>query len=406
MRLHSLFISCGALALFACGPLTPGRDGGSGGGGGASTGGGAATGGGTAQGGGAPSGGGGGVTGGGGGTTGGGGASVGGGGGATGGGGGTSAFSWVRMSFSPSPAFPAQSFSVKGLARRANGNVVVSLVTGELYQSTAGSEQLVKVINVPAQTASTQLGAITTVGDDIVLVQGAKILRCTGACTDFNDYNPIHTLPFGNDPQALCSDDTTAWLTSGSTSTGVLSKIVASTFTEQVTNLLIGEAWKCKVTGGDVVIAGEDGVAIFHNGGSSTEAIDLMGQAGAGWRDVAAVRNAGVTTAGLLVGGGSGYRAAVRQTANWVSVTPDTSGAVLTSVLMLADGEYLGGGIENGASTTTIGIGKWNGARFVPLTPAAPVFEVEHALKVSNNEVYFAGYERNTGGFVVVHGTR
>jgi hypothetical protein len=308
------------------------------------------------------------------------------------------------MTFSPAPTNPTSTFSVRGLTRKSSGEVFVTLSNGELYASAAGNETLVRVPNLPAQTGSTLLGPIVAFGNDVALFRGASLQTCSGACTDFNSFNPLQSLQFPEEAMAFCArgDGTSAYLTSNAGSTGKLSVLqrgMTLTLNEVSANVGIGNVEKCQVSStGDVLIAGDTGVGVLRAaGGIVTETVDLMGQPGAGWRDVAGT---------FLVGGGSGYRVALRSMGVWTSVAPDTSGTLLSSVASLSATETLAGGIVNSGNTTQAGILKWNGSRFVGLTPAAPVFEVEHALTVSENEVYFAGYERATGGYVIVHGTR
>lgn len=310
------------------------------------------------------------------------------------------------MTFSPGPTNPATTFTVRGLARRPNGELFVTLNNGEIYRAAASSNQLTRLPNVPAQTGSTLLGPIGAFGQDVIVFRGSSAHFCTGACTDFNDFNPLHTLTFPEEPSAICASDAAAFVTTNAGSTGKLGKIERGTmltYTEVAANAGVGNVEKCQVgANGDVFVAGDSAVAVLlAGGGLGSETIDLMGQPGSSWRDVATR-----AASGFLVGGGSGFRSATRASAAWTSLMPDTSGTVLTSVAMLSETEALAGGIVNSGSSTTPGILRWNGVRFAPFTPAPPVFEVEHAVTVSANEVYFAGYERTSGGYVIVHGTR
>jgi hypothetical protein len=309
------------------------------------------------------------------------------------------------MTFSPAPSNPLTTYSVRGIARRSTGEVFVTLNDGEVYRSAAGSETLTRLTNLPTQTASTLLGPVVAVGGDVLLTRGATVLACAGACTDFNDFAPVHTLAFPEAPAALCADANAAYLTSNSGSTGKLGRLRRSgavMFDELSANLGVGRVEKCQVTpAGDVVVAAETVAVLRSTGGVASETVDLQGQPGASWRDVAVRGNTG-----FLVGGGNGYRVAQRTGSAWTSVLPDTSGTVLTSIVLLSESEVLAGGIANSGSSSAPGILRWNGSRFVALTPTAPVFEVELAVTVSADEVYFAGYERSSGGYVIVHGTR
>lgn len=390
----------------ACGPLSPPKtDAGTGGGGGGDVGGGS---GGGAMGGGTGGGGtGGGAMGGGGGAMGGGtggGATGGGtGGGATGGGGGQADFTWTTMGFNPAPTAPTQ-YSVKGLARRANGEVWVSLSNGELFHSAGGDAFTSRVPNVPAQTTGSELGPLAAIGDDLVLARGAKLHFCTGPCANFANFTEVKSLPFPETTGALCAGNGKVYVVSNSGTVGRLSSVDqgTGTWTSLSMDLGVGTAWKCHVdASGDVFVAGDRDLAVLHNGGFHTELVDATAlSVNHGLRDVATSG-----TAGFAVGTASGPMFARRQGTSWIAAPALTGGTLFTSVAMLSDSEALAGVIVNGSSTAP-GIWRWTGSTFTPLAPPAPVFEVEHALRVSANDVYFAGYGRSTGGYVVAHGTR
>ncbi|MCC6337510.1 MAG: hypothetical protein IT380_26375, partial [Myxococcales bacterium] len=281
---------------------------------------------------------------------------------------------------------------------------------GTVYRAAPGSDVLTLVPGFPVPTGSTELRSLAATDTEVLLLRGATVMACSSACTAFADFGTVLTLTFGEDGQDLCAKGARGFLTVDAV-TGGLYELErdggAVSFVQRAANLGVGDVAGCSIAEtGDVYVAGDTGVALFRaTGGVATEPIDLMGQPGAAWRDVATFGSSTALT-GFLVGGGSGYRSAQRLTGTWSSLPPDTSGALLTTVLALAADEALAGGVVNSGSTAAPGILGWNGARFTALSPPAPAFEVQQGLAVSADEVYFGGGERTGGGYVVVRGTR
>ncbi|MEW5743008.1 MAG: hypothetical protein AB1938_29095, partial [Myxococcota bacterium] len=344
----------------------------------------------------------------GGGGTGGGGTGGGVGGGVGGGAGGGAPFVWTRLTFNPVPSRVVTTNDVRGLTRRPSGELWVALSDGTVYRAMPGSDVLNLVPGFPVPTSNTELLDLAAAENELLLLRGATVMACSGACGSFSDFTTVLTLPSGEDGFDFCTQGPRAFLTENGL-TGGLYELVRDggvSFVQRTANLGVGDVTECTISeSGDVFVAGDTAVAVYRTtGGISVEPIDLGGQPSSWWRAIA-TSGTGAQLSGFLVGGGSGYRSATRAAGTWTSQAPDTSGTLLTSVLMLAASDVLAGGVTNDG-TTRPGILRWNGTQLVALSPPAPVFEVTRGLAVSANEVYFGGGERTGGGYVVVRGTR
>ena len=286
------------------------------------------------------------------------------------------------------------------------------LNNGEVYKAAPGSDALTAVTGFPVPTGGTELIDVVATDTEVFILRKSSILRCTGTCATFSDFAVVKTLPFPDYGWDACARGSAVFVTVNANNIGGLYAVDRTggtpTFTQRSSDLGVGSVKGCHVAeSGDVYIAGDTGVVVLRTtGGVGIETVNLAGQANAGWWSVV-TRGTGASLAGFLVGGGSGYRSAVRQGASWLSLTPITTGGatLLSAVVALTGGDVLAGGTTNGTSATP-GILQWDGAAFSGLTPAAPLMDVACAAAGLANDVYFGGNNRTPGNYAVVHGTR
>ncbi len=316
------------------------------------------------------------------------------------------------MTFNPAPT-TSTTRGVVGLGRRATGDLWVALTSGALYRAAAGSDELTPVANVPAPTSTTTHADLTATDDEVLLLRGRSVFRCTGACADFADFTSVHTVASLEAPFAFCVRGTRVLFTSHLGSTTLLYESQRSgstlTFTAVSQDLGVDRGERCVIAqSGDVYVPSSSGVAIRRaTGGVATETIDLQGQAGARWTSVA-VAGTGASLEGFLVGGGSGLRFARRDasTATWKALPINTDGPLMSAAVTLDEAEVFAGGVTNDLSTAKQTLFRWNGTGFVALSPAPPAIEVHRGLAAGANELYFGGAERTGSAFAVLHGTR
>ncbi|MBI3179183.1 MAG: hypothetical protein HYZ27_05950 [Deltaproteobacteria bacterium] len=319
----------------------------------------------------------------------------------------------MRLTFNPAPTINGTSPGVVGLGRRSTtGDTWVALSEGTVYRAASGSDQLQQVTGFPTPTASTELVDLVGTDDEVLILRGRSVLRCTGSCGTYADFASVYTVPNSLEaPFAFCSKGTRVLFTSHAGSTTLLYESQRSgaslTFTAISTDLGVDRGERCTIAeNGDVYVPSGTGVAVLRSGGGiATESIDLQGQPGARWTSVA-VSGASSTLDGFLVGGGSGLRFARRDvaTATWKTLTTNTAGPLMNSVLAVTATEFFAGGLTNDGSQVQT-IFRWNGSGFVAPTPAPTAMEVHRGLTPGPNELYFGGLARG-GSFAVVHGTR
>ncbi|HEY0882167.1 MAG TPA: hypothetical protein VGD87_11580, partial [Archangium sp.] len=300
--------------------------------------------------------------------------------------------------------------TVKGLARRAAGDVWVVLSNGELYSAAAGSDVLNRVPNFPQPTTTTEIVDVGATDDEVFLLQGRTVKWCSGVCDDYADFTTLVTVPFGENPTRLCTQGSAAALTVQQGSTTLLyelSRAGTPAFTKTVPNLGVSSGRGCQITAdGSILVAGSEGVAVkASTGGTSLETVDLMGQPGAAWWDVLRLEG----NRGFLVGGGSGYRFARRGTSTWTSLTPLTAGPLMSSLAVApsegAEPEVVFAcGSANG-QTGSPWLYEFTASGVTPWSPTPPSIDCARALSAGSRDVYFGGSERN-GGYVVLHGRR
>jgi hypothetical protein len=275
---------------------------------------------------------------------------------------------------------------------------------GSLYRAPVNMTQLTNVLPAPT-TVRDMVVDVATTTTEVFVLRVNDVLRCAGTCTSPTDFSPVATIGGVETGATMCARGDRVLFT---THLNAISKLYELqrpmlSFGEVSPDLGVDRAARCFIDElGVVYVPGDaNNVARWSSaGGLMNETINTGTHGAASWRDVVSG-----PAGAFIVGGGSGYRFAVRGGSAWNDLAPDTRGTVMTAVLGAGDEVYAGGN-TNSSSAATPFIYKWNGVTFAPLAVQPYAIDVTRGLAVSPNELYFAGVGRTSGSHEILRGTR
>lgn len=309
------------------------------------------------------------------------------------------------MTFSPVPGTPPAARQVLGLARRPSGELWAVLGDSTVYRAAPGSQQFAVIPGFPTPLQSTKLLDIVATTTQVFILRAKDVLACTGACDSFSAFSKVATFTGLEEGSRLCARGERALATALSGGLSALYEYKAGTNTFVSVAADLGVPWvgRCFIDASGDVFMVSDGsqLAIYTAAGGLTSAtINLNGHPAASFRDVVTFNGKG-----FAVGGGSGYRWAVRSTSEWLDLAPDTAGDLM-SVVLAAGSDVYSGAYTNALDDAAPWLYKWNGTSFVQVVPQPLPIDVTAGLVVSDHELYFAGASRSGSTYEVLHGTK
>lgn len=291
------------------------------------------------------------------------------------------------------------------VASRA-GEAWVGMDNSKLYRSTGGAFTEISGFTL----SSISDVHVTPAGKVFVVSSGRTASHCLAAdCSVAANFTTAMTVSSVDTFVALCGAGERVFAVGNrdSGSTGILHEFDGVGAWMKVSNNLgISSASECQVgPGGEVYVVGSLGVVRYENGALTPEAVNLNGQAAAGWNSIAlGVRNGAIVEA-MIVGGGSGYRFARRDqaTSSWSSLPPQTTGSTLSTVVALGPTEFLAAGSGTAANRFM----SWNGTAWVTAMPAPPntISTVRDASVTDAREVFLVGVD-SSSAYTIIRGRR
>ncbi|MCA3016447.1 MAG: hypothetical protein INH41_29035 [Myxococcaceae bacterium] len=288
------------------------------------------------------------------------------------------------------------------------GEAWVVLDSGRFYRSTGGLFAEVSGLML----AGARDVYLTPSGKVFAVSSGRTALSCTAAdCTAAANHVQAMTVSSNETWSGVCgAGEVVFGFGTGSSSTvSVLYQFTGGAWVKVSPNLGVSSPRWCQVgPGGEVFIAGTDGVSRYESGAATVEPIDLAGQPAASWVSLAlSIRGTEIVEA-FVVGGGGGYRFARRNQASrgWLSLAPNSVGQNLSTVVAVGVGEFLAAGTPS--TSTGARFLSWNGSAWVPSAappPPASITNVRDACATDTREVFLVGND-SVGGYVILRGRR